>query len=155
MHSFMQAAGRTNDHHTHCIRWKECVLLLERQQTETGECNKIQVITKTSLLAAQREDLHKVMEMRGLKEQHARTLLIYHRWDVERLLAVFVDKGKDWLFSQAGVTLLEAMGSHPPSLPFVSNCNVCIKDKLREEMTMMDCGHYYCNDYWTANLSHD
>lgn len=43
IYSFMQVAGMTNDHHTHCFRWKECVLLSEGQQTETGECNKIQV----------------------------------------------------------------------------------------------------------------
>jgi ariadne-1 len=109
----------------------------------------VKVITKASLLAAQREDLHKVMEMLGLKEQHARTLLIHHRWDVERLLAVLVDKGKDCLFSQAGVTLLEAMDSHPTSLPSVVTCHICIEDKMREEVTMMDCGHHYCNDCWT------
>jgi len=110
----------------------------------------VKVITKASLLAAQREDLHKVMEMLGLKEQHARTLLIHHRWDVERLLAVLVDKGKDCLFSQAGVTLLEAMDSHPTSLPSVVTCHICIEDKMREEVTMMDCGHHYCNDCWTG-----
>lgn len=43
IYSFMQVAGMTNDHHTHCFRWKECLLLSEGQQTETGECNKIQV----------------------------------------------------------------------------------------------------------------
>eukprot|EP01018_Ginkgo_biloba_P032064 Gb_09093 [translate_table: standard] len=108
----------------------------------------IKVITKASLLAAQREDLRKVMEMLGLREQHARTLLIHHRWDVERLLAVLVDKGKDWLFSEAGVTVLES-SLCPQSLPSVVMCNICMEDISQEEVTMMDCGHSFCNDCWT------
>lgn len=43
IYSFMQVAGMTNDHQTYCFRWKQCVLLSEGQQAETGECNKIQV----------------------------------------------------------------------------------------------------------------
>lgn len=43
IYSFMQVAGMTNDHHTHCFRWKECLLLSEGQQAETGECYKTEV----------------------------------------------------------------------------------------------------------------
>ena len=56
------------------------------------------VITKESLLTAQKEDLRRVMDLLFLREHHARTLLIHHRWDVEKLFAVYVEKGKSWLF---------------------------------------------------------
>ncbi|KAK6136797.1 hypothetical protein DH2020_029467 [Rehmannia glutinosa] len=51
------------------------------------------VITKESLLAAQREDLRRVMDLLSVKEHHARTLLIHYRWDVEKLISVYVEKG--------------------------------------------------------------
>lgn len=82
--------------------------------------------------------------MLTLREQHARTLLIYHRWDVERLFAVLVDKGRDQLFSDAGLTILEH--KNPFSLQFSQlTCNICIEDMSPDEFTSMDCGHCFCN----------
>ncbi|OVA05203.1 zinc finger protein [Macleaya cordata] len=83
------------------------------------------VITKESLLAAlvkpsspysffslQREDLRRVMEFLALTEQHARTLLIHHRWDIEKLFTVLVEKGKDLLFAEAGVIVVDRWTEH-------------------------------------------
>ncbi|KVI01962.1 Zinc finger, C6HC-type, partial [Cynara cardunculus var. scolymus] len=72
----------------------------------TGEMygDRSSVITKESLLAAQREDLRRVMELLSLREHHARTLLIHYRWDVEKIFAVLVEKGKIRLFTEAGWT---------------------------------------------------
>ncbi|RWR76941.1 putative E3 ubiquitin-protein ligase ARI2 isoform X2 [Cinnamomum micranthum f. kanehirae] len=110
-----------------------------------------QVITKESLLVAQREDLRKVMDLLTISEKHARTLLIHHRWDVERLLAVLVEKGRDQLFSKAGVTIVErndlaCLQSSPVT------CNVCIDDVSSDAVTTMDCGHCFCNDCWTEHF---
>ncbi|RWR74239.1 putative E3 ubiquitin-protein ligase ARI2 isoform X1 [Cinnamomum micranthum f. kanehirae] len=110
-----------------------------------------QVIMKESLLEAQTQDLCKVMDMLTLREQHARTLLIYHRWDIERLFAVLVDKGRDQLFSEAGVTILEH--KNPVSLQFSQlTCNICIEDMSPDEFTSMDCGHCFCNKCWTEHF---
>ncbi|XP_010254991.1 PREDICTED: probable E3 ubiquitin-protein ligase ARI2 isoform X2 [Nelumbo nucifera] len=110
------------------------------------------VITKESLLIAQREDLRRVMDLLTLREQHARTLLIHYRWDVEKLLAVLVEKGKDWLFAEAGVTVVER--KDPPSLPSTSTvlCCICMDDVLAKETTTMDCGHGFCNNCWTEHF---
>ncbi|KAF2305872.1 hypothetical protein GH714_008518 [Hevea brasiliensis] len=48
------------------------------------------------------------------REHHARTLLIHYRWDVERLFAVFVEKGKSCLFTEAGVTVVEQLDIDSP-----------------------------------------
>ncbi|KAJ0076801.1 hypothetical protein Patl1_36316 [Pistacia atlantica] len=97
------------------------------------------VITKESLLAAQKEDLRRVMDLLSLREHHARTLLIHHRWDVEKLLAVLVEKGKASLFSDAGVTVNEDTGS---SLSFSSEvmCDICMEEVSADTATKMDCG---------------
>ncbi|KAH7842514.1 hypothetical protein Vadar_006199 [Vaccinium darrowii] len=85
------------------------------------------VITKESLLAAQTEDLRRVMDMLSLREHHARTLLIYYRWDMEKLFAVLVEKGEACLFAKAGLTM---DGNHDPDSqpPPTVMCNICVED---------------------------
>ncbi|KAA8545932.1 hypothetical protein F0562_020617 [Nyssa sinensis] len=110
------------------------------------------VITKESLLAAQREDLRRVMELLSLREHHARTLLIHYRWDVEKLFAVLVEKGKTCLFAEAGVTVVKHHDFD--SLPSSSMvmCDICIEDVPDSEVTKMDCGHCYCNNCWMEHF---
>ncbi|KAF4402113.1 hypothetical protein G4B88_017625 [Cannabis sativa] len=99
----------------------------------------------------QREDLGKVMEILSLKEHHARTLLIHCRWDMEKLLTILVEKGKDELYSKAGVTSLEqddnsaAANSSKLSISSMVLCTICYEDVPPCEITTMDCGHYFCN----------
>lgn len=85
------------------------------------------------------------MDLLSLKEHHARTLLIHYRWDVEKLLAVLVEKGNASLFMEAGVSLIEK--EHPISpLPPTVMCDICIDDVLGFEASKMDCGHCFCNN---------
>lgn len=84
------------------------------------------------------------MELLSIKEHHARTLLIHYQWDIEKLISVFVEKGKDSLFSGAGVTVFDS-SSLPSSSPNMS-CDVCLEDVVAEQMKRMDCGHCFCND---------
>ncbi|KAL1200853.1 putative E3 ubiquitin-protein ligase ARI2 [Cardamine amara subsp. amara] len=117
--------------------------------------NTAKVITKESLLAAQREDLKRVMELLSLKEHHARTLLIHYRWDVEKLFAVLVEKGKDSLFSNAGLTVLENQSCDSSSVwsSLVMSCDICIEEVLGHQMTRMDCGHCFCNNCWARHFT--
>lgn len=87
------------------------------------------------------------MELLSLKEHHARTLLIHYRWDVEKLFAVLVEKGKDSLFSGAGLTVVDnwrcdSSVSHSSMM----TCDICIEDVPGHQMTRMDCGHSFCNN---------
>lgn len=85
----------------------------------------------------------RVMELLSIKEHHARTLLIHYQWDIEKLTSVFVEKGKDSLFSAAGITTLFDSGSFPSSSNM--SCDVCLEDVLADQMKRMDCGHCFCN----------
>lgn len=69
------------------------------------------LLLRSVCIFLQKEDLRRVMEMLSVREQHARTLLIYHRWDVEKLFVAYVEKGKKFLFGEAGVIVDE----HPDS----------------------------------------
>lgn len=89
--------------------------------------------------------MQKVMDVLTLREHHARTLLIHHRWNVERLLSVLVEKGRDQLFAEAGVSIVEPMSySSFQSSPLVT-CDVCMEDFSSQEVTTMECGHFFCN----------
>ena len=88
--------------------------------------------------------MRRVTDLLSIREHHARTLLIHYRWDVEKLFAVLVEKGKDFLFAEAGVTLV---GKHDlGSSPSTVMCNICIEDVPGTEVTKMDCGHNFCNN---------
>ncbi|GMY28489.1 probable E3 ubiquitin-protein ligase ARI2 [Fagus crenata] len=110
-----------------------------------------EVITKESLLVAQREDLCRIMDVLSLKEQHARTLLIHYRWDVDKVIAVFVEKGKDRLYEEAGVTVLEHDNLYSEAMSTVM-CIICIEEVSATDVTTMDCGHYFCNNCWTEHF---
>ncbi|GJR95531.1 probable E3 ubiquitin-protein ligase ARI2 [Tanacetum coccineum] len=111
------------------------------------------VIPKESLLAAQMEDLRKVMELLpSLREHHARTLLIHYRWDVETISAVLVENGTDRLLTEAGIPNLESRD--PVSLVSTSTrmCDICMEDIPSCDITKMDCGHCFCNTCWTEHF---
>ncbi|KAK9942323.1 hypothetical protein M0R45_007994 [Rubus argutus] len=110
------------------------------------------VITQESLLAAQKEDLRRVMDLLFLREHHARTLLIHHRWDVEKLFAVLVEKGRAFLFAEAGVTLVEHQDNEPLLPSSTIMCAICMEDVPSDEATKMDCGHCFCNSCWTEHF---
>lgn len=129
---------------------------LENEETDSqwgsSTGNSCKVITRESLLVAQREDLRRVMELLSLREHHARTLLIHYRWDVERLFAIFVEKGKTSLFAEAGVTVLEEVDVHLSVSSSTVMCDICMEELAGSDVTKMDCGHCFCNACWTEHF---
>ena len=97
--------------------------------------------------------MRKVMELLIISEQHARTLLIHYRWDVERIFELLEQKGKERLFSEAGVTIIENRGIDLSGSSTMHMCNICFEDVSPEVATEMDCGHCYCNDCKFLSLS--
>lgn len=90
--------------------------------------------------------MQRVMDVLSSKENHARTLLIHYRWDVDNLLAVLVDKGKDRLYAEAGVTLVEHNSNVSQQLPSEVMCGICMDEIPADQVTLMDCGHCFCNE---------
>ncbi|KAG6494994.1 hypothetical protein ZIOFF_042784 [Zingiber officinale] len=123
---------------------------LEDGREEECHWSLSSVITKESLLATQKEDLRKVMQLLALKEQHARTLLIHYRWDVERIFELLDQKGRDRLFSQEGVPVVDNKGLSTSVNPVT--CDVCFETVPTDAITEMDCGHTFCNDCWTEHF---
>lgn len=84
------------------------------------------------------------MDMLSVRQEHARIMLIYHRWDVEKLFEVYVEKGKAFMFAQAGVSVDEYHDSGSLDSAIVM-CEICMDDIPSDEATRMDCGHCFCN----------
>lgn len=109
------------------------------------------VITKESLLAAQSEDLRKVVEFLAIRQRQARTLLIHYRWNVENLFCALAEKGTDPIFLEAGLPPPDAKSDvrvQGETSQFV-RCGTCLEDVSTSAATRMDCGHAFCNDCWT------
>lgn len=86
------------------------------------------------------------MELLALREQHARTLLIHYRWDVERIFELLEVKGRERLFLEAGVSAIENKGRVLSSSPCPITCNVCFDEVPPSRVSEMDCGHCFCNE---------
>ncbi|KAM7477272.1 hypothetical protein LguiB_024515 [Lonicera macranthoides] len=126
---------------------------LEDTEFQNDRAPSSKVITKASLLAAQKEDLQRVMDLLSLKEHHARTLLIHYRWDVDKVLTVFVEKGKDKLYAEAGVIVKEHDGLPSPQFPPSRvMCEICLEEVPGIDTTRMECGHCFCNNCWTEHF---
>lgn len=102
-------------------------------------------------MAAQKADLQSVMQFLPISEHNARVLLIEYRWNVEKVLDVLVDKGKDYLFAEAGISTSKREDSaSSSSSSFSLTCCVCFDDVSSNNASMMDCCHTYCNTCWTT-----
>ncbi|KAK4429121.1 putative E3 ubiquitin-protein ligase ARI2 [Sesamum alatum] len=110
------------------------------------------VIRKESLLAAQKADLQRMMELLSLKEHHARTLLIHYRWDVDKVFAVFVEKGKERLYAEAGVSVVDSNTLSSSRSFSKIICEICYEEFPANETTTMECGHCFCNQCWTEHF---
>ena len=89
--------------------------------------------------------MRRIMDLLSLKEHLARTLLIHYRWDVDKVIVVLVEKGKDKLYAEAGVTVSEH-DNLSSELPSMVMCIICIEEVSATEVTTMDCGHCFCNN---------
>lgn len=93
----------------------------------------------------QKEDLQRV-DLLSLKEHHARSLLIHYRWDADKVFEVLVERGRDKLYAEAGVTL-EGKDDHCSTLSTTEmTCQICFEDAPAEKTAAMDCNHRFCND---------
>ncbi|XP_042061223.1 probable E3 ubiquitin-protein ligase ARI1 isoform X1 [Salvia splendens] len=112
----------------------------------------LKVIKRESLWVVQRENLRTVMELLSVREHHARTLLIHYRWDVEKLITVYFEKGESRMFSEVGVTRDELAVVTPHESSSTLLCNICMDDVSTNVVSRMDCGHCFCNTCWTDHF---
>ncbi|KAL3639243.1 hypothetical protein CASFOL_017150 [Castilleja foliolosa] len=118
----------------------------------SSRASSCKVIRKESLLAAQKDELRRVMDLLTLKEHHARTLLIHNRWDADKVLTVFVERGKERLYSEAGISVVESNNLSSSRLSSDISCEICFEQFPANETTTMDCGHCFCNECWTEHF---
>ncbi|KAG7559012.1 Zinc finger RING-type [Arabidopsis thaliana x Arabidopsis arenosa] len=158
----------SDDHDEEYNNAEESVLQQPREPTS-------QVITKEALVVAQKEVMVRVMELLSVKENQARTLLIHYQWNVDKLFSVYIDQGKDLLFSCAGLTVFdpslvkskrkkkemtrkrkkkEEKTRKRKKTKKTKKCDICMEEDLSKyAMTRMECGHRFCNDCWKEHFT--
>ncbi|KAL0314751.1 UNVERIFIED_CONTAM: putative E3 ubiquitin-protein ligase ARI2 [Sesamum angustifolium] len=133
----------------------ECESQERHDESETSWSNaesvSCKVIRKESLLAAQKYDLQRMMELLSLKEHHARSVLIHYRWDVDKVSTVFVEKGKERLYAEAGVSVVDSNNLRSSCSFSKITCEICFEEFPANETTTMECGHCFCNEFRVEN----
>ncbi|PWA72099.1 RING/U-box superfamily protein [Artemisia annua] len=89
----------------------------------------------------QRGDLQKVMELFSIKESNARSLLIHYGWNVEKIADVFLNKGKEVLYTEASLPIQD-----DGDISLLIDCSEALCEKCWQEfpvnqITSMDCNH--------------
>ncbi|KAL6531826.1 hypothetical protein OROMI_028189 [Orobanche minor] len=54
------------------------------------------------------------------------------------------------MFSEAGITV--AVDLDPVEPHSTVMCNICMDHVLGTDVTLMDCGHRFCNECWTEHF---
>ncbi|CAM8974243.1 unnamed protein product [Rhodiola kirilowii] len=125
---------------------------VEELEIATKKAPSCKIINKECLMAAQTDDLCRVMDLLSLKEYQARTLLIFYRWDVEKLFSEYVENGLASLGSKVGLRVPEYSGSDT-SMPSLVRCDICMEDDVpKSSASRMDCGHCFCDDCWSEHF---
>lgn len=94
----------------------------------------------------QKDDLKRTMDLLSLKEHNARTLLMHYRWDVDNVLTLFVEKGKEQLYEEAGISLTDSSSASSSYVLTDTTCEICYNEFPTDEMTTMECGHIFCDE---------
>ncbi|KAL3840343.1 hypothetical protein ACJIZ3_024934 [Penstemon smallii] len=92
------------------------------------------------------------MDLLSLKEHHARTLLIHYRWDFDSVSTVFVDKGKERLYAEAGVPLEDNINLSSSQILSKILCEICYEEFPANDTIRMECGHCFCSECWTEHF---
>lgn len=92
------------------------------------------------------------MDLLSLREHHARTLLIHYCWNVDKISTVLVEKGKERLYAEAGVSVSDSTNLASCHVSSETTCEICYEEILANETTTMDCGHCFCNECKNAAL---
>ena len=83
-------------------------------------------------------------------DANARILLMFFRWNIERILTEYFDRGRDAVFKAAGIAT--ELVNDDVSQGTVM-CEACMDDVAISDTTMLRCGHRFCNDCWTTYIS--
>eukprot|EP01006_Ploeotia_vitrea_P016498 TRINITY_DN47199_c0_g1_i2.p1 TRINITY_DN47199_c0_g1~~TRINITY_DN47199_c0_g1_i2.p1 ORF type:complete len:407 (-),score=53.74 TRINITY_DN47199_c0_g1_i2:762-1982(-) len=110
------------------------------------------ILTPNDLLEEQNGLIDKISGVCNLPNPAwSRVLLRFFKWDVESLLNTYWDKGQEEVFKKAGIDFGErgADGEEPKEV----ECQACFDDVPLSDAYAPSCGHFFCNDCWTAQIS--
>uniref|UniRef100_A0A6B2L001 RBR-type E3 ubiquitin transferase n=1 Tax=Arcella intermedia TaxID=1963864 RepID=A0A6B2L001_9EUKA len=98
----------------------------------------------------QMEAIQKVRGILAISIPSARILLMRYKWNVERLMEIYTDKGKEQVYQDAGICEQETKESNEKG---TFECPICAEEKELADSTSLGCVHRACNSCWEMYIS--
>ncbi|WIA17066.1 hypothetical protein OEZ85_013967 [Tetradesmus obliquus] len=128
------------------------------EATTTKERPPYRIIDADMLKKVQAEAVSDLETIWSCKKSVAKALLMYYRWDKERLLTDLAEKGPELVYKTAGVAEQANNRAEPGAGSSSSQqeqvtCDVCMCENSRSECSSNGCGHTFCNTCWRGHLA--
>mmetsp|Transcript_12045 Transcript_12045/g.25884 ORF Transcript_12045/g.25884 Transcript_12045/m.25884 type:complete len:537 (+) Transcript_12045:152-1762(+) len=114
--------------------------------------NGYTVIDANAIRTLQDNAAVSITHILGCSKAVAKSLLVFYRWDKEKLASVLADKGPEYLYKLAGVVETPAQPSAESSCSQTLQCIICCSEMTGEESCAMDCGHSFCKTCWRSHF---
>eukprot|EP00039_Didymoeca_costata_P019468 m.337641 g.337641 ORF g.337641 m.337641 type:complete len:517 (+) comp18191_c0_seq1:388-1938(+) len=112
-----------------------------------------QSLTPADLMSTQLEAIKEVNDVFEIPPQTARTLLQHFKWDKDRLLERYFGGDREGLFKEARCVDPTTLAVPKMDLGSEAECEICMVDIPRSELTGVSCGHEFCKECWIGYLS--
>jgi len=132
----------------------------DEEREERGQLHPMhyQCLTPQQLRDLQDAHIRQANEFLQVDKGLARIVLKHFKWDAEKLLERWMEKGKDQVFMEAGVRLMEE-GSQKqevedqPTSSTPRECEICFSEVSPSEAHAISCGHSFCAECWGHYLT--
>jgi ariadne-1 len=137
----------------------------EEEREEAGILNPkhYKVLDRNELQEYQDQQIREANEILDLERPLVRLVLKHYRWDVERVVGEWLDKGRDLVLRIAGLDVQQdgdvaaaAAASAAVSAALASEemeCDICYGDMTPDMACAVSCGHCFCIDCWRSYLT--
>jgi ariadne-1 len=112
-----------------------------------------EILDHKQLEQREEAEISNVVDTLGLSTATARVLLRSYGWNSEKIMNMFLDRGKEYVLKQAGLTEEDIIENEQEQGDEEFSCPACCDDvKLSESTMLAACKHRFCNTCWKTYI---
>lgn len=119
---------------------------IEQDEEDDDQEPEYEILDGKQLEQRQKQGIEKVATILGMSPSHARVVLTFYGWNIERILNKFQEHGKERVLKDAG--LYEDYENQQMDKNAVFECPGCLDDVKIADTTALLCTHRFCNKCW-------